>query len=137
MSEELPVLKLLRKPSDQIQVNLSKVQGQLKSILEQTRSATAFPVALLDSQRLETIILSTTEAYGQALKETLQTFEQTRSLDTEKLAQLTGTLEQTSGQFTQILSLLSDIAGLIKKQTGNAELERQVLQKLDRALGEQ
>lgn len=132
MTEELPVLQLLRKPS--VTVNLDRVEQQLQGIMEQTKLAQAFPVALLDSQKLENIILSTVQAYGQALRETLQSFRDMHSLDNEKLSGLTRLLEQNTTQFGNILGMLTQISQALGKLGENTDLEREVLQKLNQQL---
>jgi len=133
MSEELPVLELLRKSS--VEVNLERVEQKLQEIMEQTKLAKAFPVALLDSQKLESIILSIVEAYGQALRETLHSFKDMQSLDNAKLTGLTGLLEQNTAQFGDILKMLANMNQVLGKLGENAELERAVLTKLNRELG--
>jgi len=143
MSEPKILKSLVRKKQKNMKIHESKISERLdtieyeiKRIMEQTQFAKAFPVALVDSQRLQEIYLSTVKAYQEALKEILERFDETTDQDKRKLIQeLKQVLEQTDSQFDKILGLLTQINDTIQKLGANADLEREVLIKLSQRLG--
>jgi len=142
MSEPKILKSLVRKKQKNMKIHESKISERLdtieyeiKRIMEQTQFAKAFPVALVDSQRLQEIYLSTVKAYQEALKEILERFDETTDQDKRKLIQeLKQVLEQTDSQFDKILGLLTQINDTIQKLGANADLEREVLIKLSQRL---
>jgi len=143
MSEPKILKSLAEKKQKNMKIHESKISERLdtieyeiKRIIEQTQFAKAFPVALIDSQRLQEIYLSTVKAYREALKEILERFDETTDQDKRKLIQeLKQVLEQTDSQFDKILGLLTQINDTIQKLGANADLEREVLTKLSQRLG--
>jgi len=143
MSEPKILKSLVRKKQKNMKIHESRISERLdtieyeiKRIMEQTQFAKAFPVALVDSQRLQEIYLSTVKAYQEALKEILERFDETTDQDKRKLIQeLKQVLEQTDSQFDKILGLLTQINDTIQKLGANADLEREVLTKLSQRLG--
>ena len=143
MSEPKILKSLVQKKQKNMKIHKSRISERLdtieyeiKRIMEQTQFAKAFPVALVDSQRLQEIYLSTVKAYQEALKEILERFDETTDQDKRKLIQeLKQVLEQTDSQFDKILGLLTQINDTIQKLGANADLEREVLTKLSQRLG--
>jgi len=143
MSEPKILKSLVQKKQKNMKIHKSRISERLdtieyeiKRIMEQTQFAKAFPVALVDSQRLQEIYLSTVKAYQEALKEILERFDETTDQDKRKLIQeLKQVLEQTDNQFDKILGLLTQINDTIQKLGANADLEREVLTKLSQRLG--
>ena len=143
MSEPKILKSLVRKKQKNMKIHenriserLDTIEYEIKRIMEQTQFAKAFPVALIDSQRLQEIYLSTVKAYQEALKEILERFDETTDQDKRKLIQeLKQILEQTDNQFDKILGLLTQINDTIQKLGANADLEREVLTKLSQRLG--
>ena len=128
--------KNMKNHENKISERLDTIEYEIKRIMEQTQFAKAFPVALVDSQRLQEIYLSTVKAYQEALKEILERFDETTDQDKRKLIQeLKQVLEQTDSQFDKILGLLTQINDTIQKLGANADLEREVLTKLSQRLG--
>ena len=128
--------KSMKIHESRISERLDTIEYEIKRIMEQTQFAKAFPVALVDSQRLQEIYLSTVKAYQEALKEILERFDETTDQDKRKLIQeLKQVLEQTDDQFDKILGLLTQINDTIQKLGANADLEREVLTKLSQRLG--
>lgn len=126
------------KPSVDIASELARVKNQLTEIMEQTQVAKAFPVALLDSQRLQEIILGTSNAYNQALIRILEQFEKMQKTGKRsELTEIKQIIEQSTQQFTQIYDSLTQIIGFISTLRGNVDLEREVLTQLNVKLKEQ
>jgi len=116
-------LELLHRKKKQLpSIDLSSVKRQLAEINSQLQVAKAFPVALLDSARLETIIRETVAAYGVALEQAIDKFQE---LDNSK--GLTEFKEQIGGQFQQLLSVLKQIQDSLVVQRENVGLEREAL----------
>ncbi len=101
-----PSLELLKKEVSLL--NLDKLELQLQELTEQVQLAKALPIAVLDSKRIESILLETTHAYKEAMR--------------------------ISEQFEQILALLQQVSQSLIKKDENVALEREVLLKLKAAL---
>ena len=115
--------------------DLTKIQEYVKAFSEQRQSAEHVSLALVDSQRLEEIFLGTIQVYGEALKQVFESFTDASDKDKKwQIGELKQVLEQTVSQFTQILTVLTEIHETIQKLGVNADLEQEVLTQLNSKL---
>lgn len=129
-----PQIFELLNPSKQVDTtrHLEEIKQKIEEITEQTKLAKAFPVALLDSQKLESIILSTAEAYQAALETVISELKHTKNPQLEEAMLV---FRQSEDKFQQVLDSIVDIAFFVRKLDANADLERQVLERINAELG--
>lgn len=130
MSE--PEIFELLKPkivSDVSDRQLQEIKQKIEELQSVTAPAKAYPMTLVDSSRLEEIVLAVCSSYLQAL-ETLAEKPKNPELQEAMLV-----FRQTTDKFQQVLDSIVDIAFFVRKLDKNADLERQVLERINRELG--
>ena len=112
----------------EIAESFKTIQRQLDALAEQATLAKAFPVAILDSQKLNDIIMSTARSYQTAINELMAHYEE--RLKDAKNEELKAPLLEINDKSVKILDLLEELrAGLVILQS-TAALEREVLEVL-------
>ena len=119
---------------DEADTKLLQAEERLNRLAEQMQAAKGFPMAIMDSAEIADAIKQTGAIYTavlHGLAVALEKAEGKYGMDSEKLGELKLIVKQADVQFEQILTYLQRI---LETKSVNADLERRVLEKLDKEL---